>query len=138
MSLQSLCQHPSQTDRRCLMWGNLWIMDFHSRSFMIFPATAFLLPLLLLIGKRFTTHFLRPFLFRWQSLVPWLLPGHTSNRRPGPLFLGSPERDMIVILTLSRWSLLPISRTTTSTHLESTGLHLPSTSVLASQKFVYK
>lgn len=38
VSSQTLCQHPPQTDRRCLMWGNLWIMDFHNRPFMISPS----------------------------------------------------------------------------------------------------
>jgi hypothetical protein len=48
------------------MWGNLWVMDFHNRPFMIVPSPksasgAFLLPLsFFLIGKRFTIYFLHP------------------------------------------------------------------------------
>lgn len=117
LSLQSLCQHPSQTDRRFLMWGNLWIMDFHNRSFMTFPSLksalqSFSASTLSFNWKKIYYSFPPSQLaspFGWHSLPPLFTcpsapPGNQKiltywYTRPGTLFVGSPVREVIIILT---------------------------------------
>lgn len=99
------------------------------------PSRAFLLPLLVLIGKRFTIHLLlpsRPFHSDGTAFPPLFprVPAPLRNQkiltywhtRPELLFLGSPVRDMIIILTWKHIEVIPTPGLQ-SYHINSSRIH---------------
>lgn len=126
VSSQTLCQHPPQTDGRCLMWGNLWIMDFHNRPLMIFPSLksalqSFSASTLSFNWKKIYYSFppSRDVLSIWVAQAPHLdslhVPRLLSGTRPfldtGPrdqgLFLASPVKGKVAVLTRKHIEVVP-------------------------------